>query len=369
MEKKSKIEEMLNLEENPANKNIEYDTPEKVVDFNVDDYFSDEETKPAEKIEEEVPKKKAKKIDMTKLNMLDSTPMDKEKFLRNALYGNSTALQVVAAQSGYMAKMMPLVNKDIIGIMYSNLSRYEYRKTIFKIIYDKIVAFSFGKMSFEEWLKNTSVEDIETFYYGVYCATFDNQGKFTFKCPKCGNEETLKVNHAGLFKTANNEKMKQHIREVSKNATTREAMQQYSMIGKTEAFQLPDSGIIAEVRTPSLWDSLEILRVVPDSVIDRDSTSVTNMLYIKRFLIPVKTEEISGYTEQLDAQEILRIIDNLSPDDASILQETISDRVDDNRISYSIKNVKCQKCNNEISEIPISIEDILFSLIFEKMNL
>ena len=95
--------------------------------------------------------------------------------------------------------------------------------------------------------------------------------------------------------------------------------------------------------------------------------SVTNMLYLKRFLIPSKN--LDGYNEQTDHQEILRIIDNLTINDANDLQEAISDRVDESRISYSIKNIKCPKCEKEVKETPISIEDILFTLIFEKANL
>lgn len=370
-ERKIDVAEKLGIEKNIVDKEIEIgDAIEKEVKFDFNKHIED--MTPSAIIDDEEmvqpEKKKAKKIDLSKITILDRTALDKETDLRNALYGNKSVFQIVAAQSGFMCKIAPLVNKDIINLMYSNLSRYEYRKTVFKVIYDKIVAISSGSMTFEEWLKNTSVEDIETFYYGIYCATFPNEGTFTFTCPFCGDEETLKINHNNLFKTTDKQKMKKLINDVSKNATTREAMLKYSLIGKTEAFQLSDSGIIMEIRTPSLWDSLEILRNVPESVIDRDATSVTNMLYIKRFLIPTKNEDNSGYTTQDDSQELLRIIDNLTIDDAAQLQEAISDRVDENRITYSIKNIKCRKCGKEIKETPISIEDVLFTLIYEKAS-
>ena len=365
-----KMNELLNLEQNAVDKAMEVaDVIEKEVAFDFEKHIDDNKPSAvvAEVQEEKPKKKKLKKIDLSKISVVDSNAIEKENDIRHALYGGKSAFQIVAAQSGYMAKVSPLVNKDVINLLYSNLSRYEYRKSVYKVIYDKIIAISSCNMTFEGWLKATSVEDIETFYYGVYCATFPNQGTFSFMCPNCGNEETLKIEHNNLVKTANKTKMKNLIREVSTNAITQEAMQKYSLVGKTEAFQLSDSRIIVELRTPSLWDSLEILRVVPESVIDRDTTSVTNMLYVKRFLIPSKNAD--GYTEQLDHQEVLRIIDNLTLDDANDLQEAISERVDDNRISYSIKNIKCPRCANEIKETPISIEDILFTLIFEKASL
>ena len=164
-----------------------------------------------------------------------------------------------------MAKIIPLVHKDIISLLFSNLGRYEHKKAIFKVIYEKIAAISSERMSFEEWLRNTSVEDIETFYYGLYNATFPNEGTYTFICPNCGEERSIRIGHNNLFRTTDKAKMKKLINTVSKEAISKAAREKYSLVGKTEAFVLDDSGIIVEIRTPSLWDSLEILRVVPES--------------------------------------------------------------------------------------------------------
>ena len=43
----------------------------------------------------------------------------------------------------------------------------------------------------------------------------------------------------------------------------------------------------------------------------------------------------------------MRVIDNLPIDDAGELQTAVYDRVDENRISYSIKNIKCSECQHE----------------------
>lgn len=366
-----KIKEMLGLTENRVDKEFDVsDVIEKEVEFDFNKHIEDTAASsavPETKVEKEVVKK-AKKIDLTKLNVVDKNALEKEKDLKSVLYGGKTAFQIAAAQSGYLAKVIPLVNKDVINLLYSTLSTYEYRKTVFKVIYDKTVGFSVGNFTFEEWLKNTSVADIETFYYGIYCATFPNEGKFTFTCPECGHEETFKINHNNLLKTADKAKMKKLVNEVSKNSRSKEDMYKYSLINKTEGFELEDSGIIMELRTPSLWDLLEIFRTVPDNVIDRDEDSVNCMLFIKKFLIPTKTEEGISYTEQTDGQEVLRIIDNLSIDDATSLKNSLVEREESNRISYSIKNLKCSSCGKEVKDTPISIEDILFTLIFEKTN-
>lgn len=364
------LKDKLRLSSDPVDKEIEpLDNIETEVDFDfMKELENDDESVAEIKSEHTKPKKKAKMIDINKLVInQDSTPMEKEANLRNALYGNKPAFQVVAAQSGYYAKIIPLVNKDVINLLMDNVSRYEYRKTLFKVIYDKLVGISVGKMSFEEWLKSTSSEDVETFYYGLYCATFPDEGTYTFTCPKCHTEETIKINHNNLFKTTDKEKMKKLIADVSKNSHDKDAMKKYSLVGKSQTFELSDSGIIVDITTPSLWDALEILRTVPERVIDRDEYSVTNMMYIKQMLIPDK--ENKNYISETDNQEILRIIDNLTIDDSEELRDVVADHVNENRISYSIKNIKCQSCQNEVKEIPISIENILFTLIFEKSSI
>lgn len=329
----------------------------------------EEEAASQNEIGDEAPKKVARPVDLSKINVVVKDAIAKEGDLKQALFGNKMAFQIVAAQSGYMCKISPLVNKDIVAMLDTNVSRYEYRKGLYKVIYDKIVAISSFKMTFEEWLKYTSAEDIETFYYGLYSATFPNEGTFVFQCPNCGKEETIKINAKSLFKTTDQAKMKKLISDVSKYSRSKEEMLKFSLLDKTESYELPDSSIIAELRTPSLWDSLEIFRVVPDRVIDRDRYSATSMLYIKRLLVPSRNGEGKlVYTEISERQDILRAIDNMTLDDASILNSSVSDRVGNNRIGYSIKNLKCVSCGKETQDIPLSLEDVLFALIFEKLQ-
>jgi hypothetical protein len=324
-----------------------------------------QEAEEAAKPEVEKPIKKAKVVDISNLTVINKTEIDKERDLRQALFNNKAAFQIVAVQSGYMAKVSPLVYKDYVNMLNGNLGRYEYKKAIYKTIHEKMFETSVGKLSFDEWLRYTSVEDMETFYYGVYASTFPNDGSFRFTCPECGEEHDYKVNHNNLIKTTDRDHMKKLIEKVSAYSVSIEKMKEFSLVGKGEAIQLSDSGLIIELKTPSLLDSLEILRTVSEKTIDKDAISVTNMLYINKILIPSK-ENFGAYAEENNKTAILRIIDNLPIDDANEIQNAVYDRVDKNRITYSIKNIKCIECGHEEKDIPISIEEILFTLVFEK---
>ena len=48
------------------------------------------------------------------------------------------------------------------------------------------------------------------------------------------------------------------------------------------------------------------------------------------------------------------------------IQNAVFDRVDEHRITYSIKNITCPVCSFKADETPISIEDILFTAILER---
>ena len=360
---KKSIEDELKKEkfsEEVLNKKIEIDD---LIQNEIEiDFFKENEP---EKIQKEE-KKKIKKIDLSKISVIQKNELEKETDLRRALYGNKTVFQIVAAQSGYMAKILPLINKDTVSLLFSNVSRYEYKKGIYKLIWEKIYEFSVGKMDFDTWLKNTTVEDIETFYYGIYCATFPNEGSFRFFCPNCGNQTDYKINNESLIQTSDKEKMKKLISNVTKNSNSMDALEKYSLMKKNEneGIELPDSKLIVKLRTPSLYDSLELLRTVSEKIIDRDTSSATNMLYVDKILIPAK--EKGFFNEQIQRESILRIIDNLTISDAQELQTAVLDRVYENRISYSIKSIKCSHCGEESKNIDVSIEDILFTLIFEK---
>jgi len=347
---------------------IELITDESIErEVKIDLYEDLETTDMAEEIMKEEPKaskRKAKVIDIDGLHIVNKTEMDKEKDLRNALFGNKAAYQIIAAQSGYTAKVLPLVHKDILNILNEKANRFERQKSLYRVIWEKIHDTSIGKMSFEQWLRHTSVEDLETFYYGVYASTFPDSGSFRFKCPSCGKEHDYKVYNDNLVKTTDRPKMKKLIELISRESISMDTMQKLSLIGKNQGIQLTDSGLVFELRTPSLLDLLEILRTVPEKTIDRDAESIVYMLYVNQVGVP--TLDKTGYFMENKKPNILRIIDNLGIDDANEFKDAVDARIDENRITYSLKNIKCVECQTEIKDVPLSIENILFTLIFEK---
>jgi len=319
-------------------------------------------------IEVDAPKKKAEEIDVSLLKISKKNALESSKMLKEALYGKTSSVEITAAQSGYTCKVSPLNNKDSFNILNSEATNFDNTKTTYKTIYDKITEFSCGPMTFKEWLQNTSVSDIETFYYGLYCATFIDEGSFKFTCPnpKCGHITEQKISNKSLRRVINFDEMTELANKISKESNSKEKMNELSLLGKAKHVQLSKSKYVFELKLPSLFDLLELYRVIDEKILKKHKDSeINSLLCTSGVLIPDKNGIYNPFDDKL---EILEVIDNLPISDASELREAILDILEKHHVSYAIKSVKCAKCGKEITDIPLDIRSILFTLIYENRS-
>lgn len=333
-------------------------------DLVIDDIHGDEE----DELSEIRKKNEPKKIDISKILInKNKNELQKNKDIRHVLYSNKTAFQIVLTQSAYQAAILPLVNKDILKMVNSNLDRYTSDRELFKLIYDKIYIFGFEnneRYTFEEWLANTSTEDITTFYYGLYCASYPEQTFYDITCTNidCGKTHTYKVKHENLITYSGD--ISERIKEIKLNVRSKEDVQKYSMVKTHDAYLLEDSGMIIELKIPSLSEYLEIIRTISPAELTEVENMLTYLLYTSRILVPSTSDD--GMTEIKSTRDIMNIIKNLSLNDSRIVKTVIAEIINKNRLYYSIKNIKCPSCGHVMSEIPIDISDILFTQISEE---
>lgn len=318
------------------------------------------------------PAPKAVPVDPSTIKQSGRNGIEIESDLKRALYAGKSAFQIVAAQSGYTAKISPLVNSDFVDLYNSSLSLYDSRKLILNIIHEKIIETSAGDMSFNDWLANTSVGDLETFYYGVYCSTFGDDGIASIECPHCHKTIQFPLSCRNLVKTADKEKMQARLSDVSKNANSAADMKKYSLLSEKKSYRLPKSGLIVELKMPSLYDMLVFLKSTPEAIAESklsDPEYISTVLSIGKVLVPQKAPggEIL-YSEITESEKISRILDQMDIDDANALSDITNDTFENYHITYSVKNVACPECHNEIGDIPVNIERILFTLIFRKAS-
>lgn len=323
-----------------------------------------------EVVEEKTPA--LEKIDLGSLQIsTQRNPIQRDKDIFNSLYKGRSSFKIVMPQSAYKVNVKALNHHDISSIINDESDPYEYRRKLYYLIYEKLERNEItNNISFEKWLSVTSVEDVDTLFYGLYAATFKDNGVFTMDCPKCGETHTYSISHTSLIHADNSKDMDARIRKINEKVETIKDMEALTLVGldKGSAIKLPESEMIASIRVPSLLDSLELMRLTGIEDIEDNAESIVLMLYIHTLFIP---DGNGAYYDIIDRKEIIKYVKEMSIVDAGSLIKTIEKLILDKKISYAIKQLKCPTtgCGAVYNNIPVSIEDILFTQIIEKTQL
>jgi hypothetical protein len=96
---------------------------------------------------------------------------------------------------------------------------------------------------------------------------------------------------------------------------------------------------------------------------------IGTMLFLKNlFVLDIKELQRTGtpkYYPITDKNQLVNIIRNLEVADAKALGDAIGERSDKYAINYQIKDFKCGKCGNDVGEIPVDVETLLFTQILQ----
>lgn len=306
-------------------------------------------------------------VDLNNIEIEDnSVPLEKLDSLDFIINGNPT-YQVVCNQSGYIAHVESLKLKDINSITNSSADAYASRMKLYKTIFSKINTTSVGNLSFEQWLKLTSFFDLQTLLYGIYCQTFPDDSEFQITCKNCKKTVNVKVNNETLICTKQDTLKKMD--EIINSATSPNDLINNSLVHKFTRNILPQSKIIVDVQTPSLFDQLQLFSSINKNKIKESEDIIGIMLFIKKLFIPNIKELVNNkslkFTEITDKNQISSIIQNLKIIDSTELGNAIENRSNKYGIDYKIKSFKCPFCKEEIGDIPVNIENLLFNQILQ----
>lgn len=305
-------------------------------------------------------------VDLNTIEIVEKSPLEQINDF-NTVFKNTSVYQIVAVQSGYSGEMSALTMKDINSINNSNVDLYNHKKKLYAAIHDHLENTSVGKLGFTDWLKITSYHDIETFLYGIYCQTFPEKNEFDVTCGSCKKNTNLIVNNETLVETRNQGLVMMKIDEIISNIHKAEELVGRSLVHTSSRIMLPESKIIVNIHTPSLWDHLEMLRTLDQNLLNNYATTLGLMLFTKNVYMMDVARTLStnkpSYYELKDKAKILDTFTKLSIKDGKYLEDSINERSEKYEISYSVKNAKCMHCGDSLGNIPISMENALFTLI------
>ena len=312
------------------------------------------------------------KVDLSSIQIVSDVPEADLKRASKEILGATKTMQVVCCQSAYSANMSALRNQEIQNVNNINSDLYTFKKTLYKALWDHVETTSVGKMDFNTWLKVTSFFDVETLLYGAYCMTFPYENKYPIRCPKtdCGRHFDTVVNNNTLVETRGDGKIFAKINEVISNVNKAEQLVANSHVHTTERVMMDESKIIFDIQIPSLYDYLEnILGKVRynEEYAEKNSQSLGLALFIKQALLPdidhLRETGQLRYIPLDDRTKLIELIAGLPYFDGQDLAERIDKFSENLHIVYSIKGVKCPECGYEFPDIPMDMENVLFTVI------
>jgi len=304
-------------------------------------------------------------IDINSIEFIEKSPLERIDDIDFILNGKPT-FQVVANQSAYIAHMESIRLADINALTNSSADIYATKQKLYKTIWSKINTTSVGKIDYKTWLKVTSFYDLPSLMYGIYCQTFPGDTTFEINCRHCHETTDVIVNNETLI-SVKDEETYSKLNEIINNTSKPEDLLNNSIVNKYSRSVLPTSKILIDIQTPSLWNHLELLASVDKEMINEIEDILGTLMFVKNlFVLDIKELQRTGkpkYYSVTDKNQIIHILRNLEIFDAKALGDAIGERSDKYAISYKIKNFKCRKCENDIGEIPVDVEQLLFSQI------
>lgn len=281
---------------------------------------------------------------------------------------------VPLSNSGYIAHMMGLSSPEIRDISMSLRTRdqFAYWDYLYQTIYEKIQSTSMGNMSYETFLKSTALSELDILLYGMFCSTYPDKNDFPITCPNpaCNSKFEFSYYNSQYLdidpedKSAATEAM----RNLVAGQTNVDPTEFFRNSNTNSVFRVPleSSGMIVEVRHPTLWNQLhDVIKQLVDNQVEKASDVTLNrMPYVQKILVPVDEDNLdAGYYEFEDLMKKVSLLTNLDEEDDLALEEGISDNIlDKYKINFKVKGIACPTCCKPIPDEAVDFRDLLFTI-------
>jgi hypothetical protein len=305
-------------------------------------------------------------VDLNNITITEKPPL-KQMEDRNIIFdSNVSTFFVCCCQSGYSASMSGLTLAEKNAINNSNLDLFQSKQKLYKTVYNKIQSMSIPKPKFDDWLKMTSMGDWATLLFGVYCQTFIDNNDFDITCGNCGKTTSVTVDNQTLVEVKD-KNVYAKIEEIIGGYKTAEEVVANAILYKKERIMLNDSKIIIDVKNPTLWDNLYMIRTTNSNTLSEYSDTLSVMLFISdMYMLDVRNTYNTGKATYYKVTERSAILDNLlnlSNADGEQLEDSIENKLGKYNITYEIHNCTCMHCKKKLPNIPVDMETVLFTRI------
>ena len=302
------------------------------------------------------------KIDVNNVTIVDKPSVNALADTSIKINGRPT-FEAICNQSGYAAYMQSLKYSDLSALENSVGGFFSGRQRLYKTIWEKINTTSVGRVDFKTFLEMTSLYDVPSLLYGIYCQTFKTEVEFTVKCSHCEEEMPIKVPNKGLI-LVKDEETYANISEIMGGLSTPEEVINKSLINHRIKLVVPESKMLFEIKIPTLYKYLQVIGSVKPEKFEEMQNILGMMIFIEKAYkldigALVKSGEVKYYPIE-DREELAKVVSELELADSAELQKIIAEETNKYAISYAIKGLTCRHCKTKIENIPIDMEELTF---------
>lgn len=279
---------------------------------------------------------------------------------------NHLSTPIVLISSGYTAVMRGASVYEITELAIDTNDPMQDAITKWTMLYDKIESTSLGKMTFNEFLRNTAASDYNMLVYGVLAATYPNADKFPLNCKKdkCKTEFLHEYDIRSLIRVEQfTEKQKEMFMRIADASHIEEeaiAVHNESPVMNKKAIKLPMSGYIINLHVTSAYDLIYNSFKALNTAKEKDkkfNTAAVIATAVHSFLIE---DEDGAYDEFTNSMDICKIIYSLDSVDMKILDAQSEEINKDTNVSFGFIDVRCPQCGTVTPILEIDVESVLF---------
>lgn len=321
-------------------------------------------------------KEKLEKAEVIRLNEIQKVDLStiktrkKKKFTPDKLISmtkEAYTFSVPLPSSGYIASLRGLSTQELQNLWVEqdeDVIRRELNK--WRILYNCIKTTSIGKLTFDEFMKNTASTDFETLVFAALCATYPADDSIEITCvnQECGESYDFDYSLRSLIRAEKfDDDLKARIADIIEASSSTEdasRVHEESPVSSTESFILPESGYIVTTYMQSAQDLIDIsyrqLAEVDDPAYNQAAILTAA---VRNVLVPDPEDE-GAYIEFEEPADIMKYIYNLRDKDLLILTKKIDEVVSNKNIEYGFMNVTCPHCGKYNKTLALNLTDILF---------
>ena len=249
----------------------------------------------------------------------------------------------------------------------------------FKFCYDNLVTTSIGKLSFQEFLANTSVSDLNILLFNILKVTETDEQPVTLTCndPSCGKDYEVTYKISELLDVDNiSDDLAKHIESIvaARDVVDRALAKHREspvMLAKYVKIVQPDRTLIIEIKSPDATVFIDRISIM-EGIASSYSTAILGFVMgiPKIYATFTQRGESEPATYEItDAFVIAEILGSLNDKAVQILQSVMSKMGGYDAMTYSFKGpYKCPHCGKIYQNIPCDVDNLIFFRVSRAMS-